>query len=837
VTDFLEYLLQFLLLSPPLVRRFSLCYFSRSSRFPSKCASEPRDHQECRLRVYRFCTTMLLSHVKRLCIFSASLIAAAPQNAAPTVTSTPIPLPTELQQDVPSCAYSCIRSSLSQRFPVACTAQGDIECLCSGYSTIGESLGEVALGCVYASCGSINAAASAYNVCLGQKNAVLPTKTALTVVPSSTINAVRSSTIASFTSSSRATITSITKTSLQTQVSSSQSAFVDSISLPASATSSASTTPSAIAAPASNDDRPKMSPAQIAGLSVAAVAAFIIAIGLMALSVFLRRRKERKNLYMNEKDEDRRRQREARFSHYVPMDDASASPARFSIGPPPPVASRNTPRYPRLVTPSPFSTLQMSNAGTGRTVVRPGVGTSNSATSVPMSQIGLAISAELEGCPAPAKSAKHPRQKVTEEHFRPISTRTEATVFEEDEIAAYRRSVKLLPTPPVPVMPIRSLQPSRLSSKAEPISNTSSSRTGSRTGRGSELFINIPVRRERPLPKRIVPTGLSMTGSPAPKRPTPQLQIPTSTSRQTSSTSTATITPGSAADIPDYYFSTLPPPSRDTTPRQDSDTLPVAKVRRAPPSASTTGSRTIGSRTISKTSTRPTLRDSFASQTSFETADPDDPTPEDDSDSKQLSDDAKLSPVAESPIHKLKYPKVPRASNQLVPRSPPMGSTRRSREEGRFYVRPLPEPSSLLVKRRGEREAVNLEKKLVLKDPFTTPTRRQLRNASGASNAGGARDVSGASEQRDMSKRVNSWEHTPRSKVDVYGSPAITVHEADRPRPLSIVKKRDSVGVQGGEMVGLKSPVWIPHLTPTRKGDDLFISVGWGDNLRGGRRN
>ncbi|KAF3048571.1 hypothetical protein E8E11_005678 [Didymella keratinophila] len=579
-----------------------------------------------------------------------------------------------------------------------------------------------------------------------------------------------------------------------------------------------------------------MSPAQIAGLSVAAVAAFIIAMGLMALSVFLRRRKERKNLYTNEKDEDRRRQREARFSHYVPMDDASAPPARFSIGPSPPVASRNAPRYPRLVTPSPFSTLQISNAGTGRTVVRPGVGTSNSAASVPMSQIGLAISAELEGCPAPAKSAKHARQKVTEEHFRPVSTRTEATVFEEDEIAARRRSSKLLPTPPVPVMPIRSLQPSRLPSKAEMTSTTSSSRTG----RGSELFINIPVRHERPLPKRIVPTGLSITGSPAPKGPPPQLQIPTSASQQTSSTSTATITPGSAADIPDYYFSTLPPPSRDTTPRQDSDTLPVAKVRRAPPSASTTGSRTTGSRSISKTSTRPTLRDSFASQTSFETADPNDPTPEDDSD-KQLSDDAKLSPVAESPIHGLKYPKVPRASNQLVPRSPPMGSTRRSREQGRFYVRPLPEPSSLLVKRRGEREAVNLEKKLVLKDPFTTPTRRQMRgieqrNVSGASNVAGARNVSGASTVRDAGKRVDSWEHTPRSKVDVYGSPAITVHEADRPRPLSIVKKRDSVAAAGGEMAGLKSPVWIPHLTPTRKGDDLFISVGWGDNLRSGRR-
>ncbi|KAF2627400.1 hypothetical protein BU25DRAFT_63062 [Macroventuria anomochaeta] len=762
---------------------------------------------------------MLFSHVKRLCIISAPLIAAAPHNAAPTVTSVSSALPTELQQDVPSCAHSCIRTSLSERFPVACTAQGDIECLCSRYSIIGESLGEVALGCVYASCGSIDAAASAYNVCLGQKNAVLPTKTALTVVPSGTSSTTSRSSTPSTTSTSRATITSIIRTTLQTQVSSSQSVFVDSISLPASATSIPSSTPTSIAAPAATDDRPKMSPAQIAGLSVAAVAAFIIAIGLMALSVFLRRRKERKSMYMNEKDEGRRRQQSARFSHYIPVDDAPAPPApstRFPIGPPPPAASRDgpAPTYPRLVTPSPFSTLGVSTLGSGRTVVRPGVGTSAKAASVPMSQIGLAISAELGGCPASAKSANHPRQKVTEDHFRPVSTRTENTVFEEDEIAARRRSSKLLPTPPVPIMPIRSLQPSRLPSKAPTTSTTSSSRTVRR----SELFLDIPVRHERPQPKRIVAAGLSSTGSPAPKRPAPKLRIPPSSSQQTSTTSTSTITPASAADIPDYYFSSAPPPERDTTPRQDSDTLPVSKTRKAHRSPSTTGSRT-----ISKTSTRPTFRDSVSSQTSFETADPNDPTPEDDSSDKQLSDDNKLSPVAESPIHTLRYPKVPRASNQLVPRSPKtaQGSTRRSREEEHSYVRPLPEPSSLLIKRRGEREAVQLEQKLVLKDPFTTPTRREMR----AYQTQHKRILSG-----------NSWEHTPASKVERHSySNSPLVNEEDVVRPLSIVKKTDvkRESGQGGEMIGLKSPVWIPHLTPTRKGDDLFISVGWGDNLRG----
>lgn len=362
-------------------------------------------------------------------------------------------------------------------------------------------------------------------------------------------------------------------------------------------------------------------------------------------------------------------------------------------------------------------------------------------------------------------------------------------------------------------MPIRSLQPSRLNSKG-PTTSTSSS---NRTARRSELFLNIPVRHERPQPKIVAIAGSSSTGFPAPKRPPPQMQIPSSVSQQTKSSST---TPASAADIPDYYFTSSPFPERDTTPRQDSDTLPAAKPQSSGPKARRSPGTTLGSRTVSRTSTRRTFRDSASSQTSFETADPNDPTPEDDSDDKQLSDDNKLSPVAESPIRALKYPKVPRASNQSVPRSPKFGTTRMSREEGKFYVRPLPEPSSLLVKRRGEREAQQLEDTLVLKDPFVTPTRRQMR-----------------AHTRNAS--AHSWEHTPASKVerqDHNNSPL--ANEVDVIRPLSIVKKTDVAARQskeGGEMVGLKSPVWIPHLTPTRKGEDLFISVGWGDNL-GGRR-
>ena len=80
--------------------------------------------------------------------------------------------------------------------------------------------------------------------------------------------------------------------------------------------------------------------------------------------------------------------------------------------------------------------------------------------------------------------------------------------------------------------------------------------------------------------------------------------------------------------------------------------------------------------------TRPTLlpqpiRTSVGSDTSFESMDPDEPTPPDEAEEKG----ANLTPALESPISGLRYPKVPRSSNQTVPRSPAF-----SNGGGRFPV-------------------------------------------------------------------------------------------------------------------------------------------------------
>ncbi|KAF1921397.1 hypothetical protein BDU57DRAFT_435560 [Ampelomyces quisqualis] len=408
-----------------------------------------------------------------------------------------------------------------------------------------------------------------------------------------------------------------------------------------------------------------MTPAQIAGLCVAAVAAFAIAVGLMAFSVCLRRRKERKNAFnSNEKGLGRKsRKYSPQVSHYVTVSSAPEPPNQLPVSPP--VVARRGGNSSRIVadqTANQLTTLHLT-----RPVQRNGVGTFNgsSNSSLPLSQIGVAITAELDG------SSAIPRTK------KPVDVQLESTKPAHSHLQA-------------------------------------------------------------------------------PFRPT-----------------------------------------------------------------------------------------------SFETADPSDPTPEDDDDDKQLSDDSKLSPVAESPISKLRYPKVPRASNQLVPRSPRSSQPARSLKSPKSHLTPRHNQSSpplkthLLQNRHKDLAPLLLETRVPLKlnapkdialvprpalqEPFMSPPRTRTHARSNS---------------------TESWSTTPRSKLDRKSrtqsgmwpsSPAMY----DEVRPLNIKRKEETLSVRrnryemreinvgrdvdyDAEMNGLKSPVWVPRLTPSRKGDDLFLSVGWG---------
>ena len=66
------------------------------------------------------------------------------------------------------------------------------------------------------------------------------------------------------------------------------------------------------------------------------------------------------------------------------------------------------------------------------------------------------------------------------------------------------------------------------------------------------------------------------------------------------------------------------------------------------------------------------------------------------------------------------------------------------------------------------------------------------------------------------------------------------MYEEDVVKPLNVRRRRDEMSALNigrdvdvdFDRVGLKSPVWVLRLTPRKKGDDLFLEVGWGDGVR-----
>ncbi|ORY19494.1 hypothetical protein BCR34DRAFT_471824 [Clohesyomyces aquaticus] len=522
-----------------------------------------------------------------------------------------------------------------------------------------------------------------------------------------------------------------------------------------------------------------MKAAQIAGLSVAAAATFIIAIGLMVLSVCLRKRKERRGVVeiIDEK----------RPASVAPKKPSGRFSRRFTIkSRQPPVQQLKLPP-PRADPFDPRGTHPALHPGTSGA-------NGDSDTSLPLDQIGVAVSAELPDRSLPATrpprfpmrvSSRQERPKSvvrrSEDPFkRPDSIMSQGTVFEEEEDAPpeRRRSSKLLPTPPIPIPPIRSFQPSRTQPPYAAPRRTPLTR---QQAQQPELSLDIPIRHSRTLP--LMPLSLEdMTSQVSPQAPGTTLQI-SSVYDQYKSMPTNASTPEVINDIPDYYFT-----SNRSSPNHQ---LPKSAPRRAahikespkyiafkPKNVSSNVSRT------SRGSSNP--RDSISSQTSFETVDEDDPTPEEeDDDDRQLSEDSKLSPVAESPISHLRYPKVPRASNQLVPRSPRSPQSIRS-DQSFQSPRQAPEPSSLLVKRRGEQEAMKLGGRLHM---VTGTNGLQYRQHS----------RNNTTETVFSSHRSSS--HHTRSQSGQWP-------------PMS----------PGG---GLMSPAWVPELTPKRLGDDLLISVSY----------
>lgn len=739
---------------------------------------------------------MLFSHIKKLCTILPALIAAAPHPQTPGS----IQLPDALQKGVSECARECVQTVLLQKYTKAsaCPDTKDLKCLCGRYNDDGYSLGEVALGCVFSKCDSSgDKAAAAYNICFGQEGAAKPTQSVLKVSAGTSFQS-------KLMPSTAPAVTPIPTA----QPTGSDSVFANSASLTGSRSSSPTNTATTVAAAQSQGEGSKaMKPAQIAGIAVAAAATFIVAIGLMALSIFLRRKRERKQLAedkLGEKDsthppnayptrfsrffetpgsnEGQGQQREFRYSSMspptIPQNTHSSWPA-----PPPnagafgteagsishldnrqtntssPVKLHALPAVPRN------SNGRTSNTSLNRPLPKPhstvAQSHSNSAASLPLSQIGVAMSSERERSRTRSmrrKSRLRDLRVSINSYKRPESTYTVDTVFEEDAVSTRRRSSMLLPTPPMPPPPVRQHQPA--------------------TFKPPGLSLNIPVRHSK-----FQSEAFTLAEDPF----GPGFSV---INRAPSNATTI------ATDIPEYYFSPETPNQPDALgPPFTMKPKGSPKVGKTGPKASTsTVSRT---RTPSRSSSN--YRDSVASQTSFESIDDDDPTPEDDED-KQLSDARTLTPVAESPISNLRYPKIPRTSNQLVSRSP---LTPKSSSSERS-LRKAFEPSALLVKRRGQQEAITLEHNLQMDSPRRTEVRDYMAGYRRA-------DLRNSKSLEDWNSRQMLGNSKRRQSEHWPASPTM-YDRSDIQRPIE---------------AALKSPAWIPNLTPTRHGDDLYLNVSY----------
>lgn len=231
-------------------------------------------------------------------------------------------------------------------------------------------------------------------------------------------------------------------------------------------------------------------------------------------------------------------------------------------------------------------------------------------------------------------------------------------------------------------------------------------------------------------------------------------------------------------DSPDLY---------NTTPIED-DT----QVRRPPPAAIKVTKAVYPPRAV-----RASAASDYSNRTSFESIGSDEPTPPEE-------EEKRLTPVAESPIAGIRYPKIPRSSNQAVPRSPPsQASPRQADITHRTQIMAIPinpdqsiarghtptlSGSTLAAKRRGDNLANNLERGLHI------------------SRSNHSQANSPTSQRRE-------------SPLKGYGRSTNPRKEPEWPLVIDLAKAEMKTHP------GIKSPIWEPKLTPRREGDDLYLDL------------
>lgn len=244
----------------------------------------------------------------------------------------------------------------------------------------------------------------------------------------------------------------------------------------------------------------------------------------------------------------------------------------------------------------------------------------------------------------------------------------------------------------------------------------------------------------------------------------------------------------SKTSLLDYYASADSGTSPYSVPDSATPIEEAIQVRRPAPAAIVVGQPSYFPKAV---------RDSVASdtsrRTSFESNMPDELTPPEE-------DERRLSPVAESPISNVRYPRVPRSSNQAIPRSPVYSGYSPSPnirlvspeyEKSRGHS-PSLSGSTLAAKRRGDSAAQMLEQGL---------------------------HIDNSAHHAHSRKNSEHERHDPPTQHEIYGQSKIR-NKSSNPAPnypLTIQLKSPADS--------LRSPLWNGKFTPTRRGDDLYLSV------------
>jgi hypothetical protein len=703
------------------------------------------------------------------------------------------------QTEIPSCAKTCFEYYKSSAY-TSCDPD-DLSCLCSRYSSEGFTLGEYAYGCAKWRCSkdvSDEVGTPLYNICSGEKAAVKATHT--TTIILNNPPSLDSTSTSSATSSASATAATTPQPASAT--------IVDATS------SSTPTRVSATAIPAvPTDDGSKQSTSlttgQAVGISVAAMGGLCFAGALLWLLLSCKRRRafkspKARNDSFDFIDKGAPRHSPFRHGHAAPRGPLGGfAKPRVELDDGGALEPQWYERQNRVPSPQQHAAVQPPSDRS----VSPASRSYDSLRTVSQ------LLPEKAGHTPPQPPYKSPRA---------ASVFSTATIFEEDgKTPKLLSPATMLPMPVAP-KPILKMMPRRPERPEGPIYSAmfSTSPVDIRNPQSVSSSPSKSVRKElTPSPLRHLPPP-----PPMPNQSSVAAGRPLSSEFRVSAHHSLLPPPSSVPSyLPEYYassdsrsptFDMIPPPRRRPVP------MPSKPAKSANPPRS--------------------YRCSGGSETSFESTDPDEITPPEEI-------ERHLSPVPEgdSPNNNVRYPKVPRSSNQAVPRSPqptlsplspgyqhsqawPLKDEKRARTPTKPSPSLLPSTpktplrhnrnhqpslsgSTLAAKRLGSSAATSLSNGIHIRSPpnsQSSPLKGYGRPAHSNSTRGG--------RPQFAQQRKPSYAGTGYGPDPAYDCYSPRTPEMSSPGPKILRTDREVV---------LRSPLWEPKLTPSRRGEDLFLSV------------